>query len=61
MAENPRNAINIKTWNVNGLLEKIKRGAVLKAANRADVDILLFQETHLMGNKVPFLARAGFG
>ena len=49
------------TWNVNGLLDKIKKGAVLRAALRAEVDILLLQETHLLGNNTPFLARVGFG
>ena len=56
-----RSDIKVMTWNVNGLLDKIKRGAVLKVAQRAEADILLLQETHLMGNKVPCLTRAGFG
>ena len=53
-------AISVMTWNVSGL-DKMKKEAVLRAAHRAEVDILLLQETHLMGNHAPFLAWAGFG
>ena len=52
--------VYVAMWNVNGLLDKLKRGVVLRHAKRLGVDVLLLQETHLMGNKAPFLARFGF-
>ena len=52
--------VHVVTWNVNGLLDKIRRGAILRHAKRLGADILMIQETHLMGNKTPFLARYGF-
>ena len=52
--------IRVVTWNVNGLLNKIKRGAVLRYAKTSGAGILLLQETHLMGDKLPFLARYGY-
>lgn len=53
--------LHIMTWNVNGLLDKVKRTAVLRYAQRHMVDLLLLQETHLVGHRCPFLARYGFG
>ena len=53
-------SIRVVTWNVNGMLDKIKRGAVLRYAKTLGAGILLLQETHLMGTKLPFLARYGY-
>ena len=53
-------SVRVVTWNVNGLLDKIKRGAVLRYAKRLGADILLLQETHMLGTKLPFLARYGY-
>ena len=52
--------IKVVTWNVNGLLDRIKRGAVLRCAKRMGADVLLLQETHMLGTKLPFLARYGY-
>ena len=51
--------LTLLTWNVNGLLDKIKRGVVLKHTCRSNPDIALLQETHLLGHNTPFLARMG--
>ena len=40
-------SVRVVTWNVNGLLDKIKRGAVLRYAKHLGADILLLQETHV--------------
>lgn len=50
----------VLSWNVNGLLDKVKHTAILKYARRITPDVLLLQETHLMGNHCPILARQGF-
>ena len=51
--------LKIMTWNLNGTLHTIKQGAVLRAARKANPDVLL-HETHLVGNRCPFLARMNF-
>lgn len=48
------------TWNVRGVQDKIKRGAVLKQAKRLEIDVLFMQETHMMGSRPPCLACYGF-
>ena len=50
----------ILTWNVNGLLDCIKRGAVLRYLKRLCPEVVMLQETHLMGTKCGFLGRMGF-
>lgn len=52
--------IRVLSWNIRGALDKIKRGAVLKYAMTHRVDILMLQETHLMGTKIQCLSRYGF-
>ena len=53
-------SFNVVTWNVNGLNDRIKRTAVLQFLKRHRPFVALLQETHLLGNKCPFLARFGF-
>ena len=48
------------TWNVNGLLDRRKRGAVLRCIKRIDPAVALLQETHLLGTKSNFLGRFGY-
>ena len=48
------------TWNVNGLLDRIKRGAVLRCLKRLGPSVALLQETHLLGTNCSFLGRLGF-
>ena len=48
------------TWKVNGLLDCIKRGAVLRNLKRLASDVVMLQETHLMGTKCGYLGRMGF-
>ena len=50
----------IVTWNVNGLLDRIKRGAVLNCLKRMGPEVAMLQETHLLGTKCGFLGRLGF-
>ena len=50
----------IVTWNVNGLLDRIKRGAVLSCLKRMGPEVAMLQKTHLMGTKCEFLGRFGF-
>ena len=54
-------ALKVLTWHVNGILNKIKRGAVLRHTHRLNPDIALLQETHLLRHNTPFLARMGYG
>lgn len=56
----PLHSLNIISWNVRGMLNKIKRGAVLYLAKRYSADVLLLQETHLQGTKAPCLSRYGY-
>ena len=56
----PMTDTHIITWNVNGLLDRIKRGAVLKNLKRLGPGVALLQETHLLGTRCSFLARLGF-
>lgn len=53
-------SLRIVSWNVRGTLDKIKRGAILKFAKRAHADVLLLQETHLMGTKALCFQRFGY-
>lgn len=48
------------SWNVNGLGNKIKRTIVLQHIKRHRPDIVLLQETHLMGNTYRALDRFGY-
>ena len=50
----------INTWNVNGLLDHIKRGAVLRNLKRLGPKVAMLQETHLLGLRCGFLGRLGF-
>lgn len=52
--------LHIMSWNVNGLLDNVKRTAALRYCQHHMVDLLLFQETHLVGHHCSFLARYGF-
>lgn len=52
--------IRIVSWNVRGAPDKIKRRSSLRQAKRYGGDILMLQETHLLGTKVPCLLRYGF-
>lgn len=56
----PGGSLQIISWNVRGTLDKIKRGAILKTAKRAHADILMLQETHLMGMKALCFQRFGY-
>lgn len=53
-------ALNILTWNVNGLGSKIKRTLVIQYLRRHNSDIVLLQETHLQGNHCKALDRGGY-
>ena len=48
------------SWNVNGLGDKIKRGIVSKYIKRQGPDIVLLQETHMLGNMCKALDRGGY-
>ena len=52
--------IQVITWNVKGLLDRIKRGAVLRSLKRLGPSVVMLQETHLLGTKCNFLGRLGF-
>lgn len=52
--------LRILSWNVRGALDKIKRGAILRQAKRYSAEILMLQETHLLGTKASCLLRYGF-
>ena len=47
--------VDVLTWNVNGLLDWIKRGAVLRYFKRLGTAVAMLQEMHLMGTKFAFL------
>ena len=49
------------TWNVNGLLDKFTCSVVLKTAKLYYPQILLLQETHIMGHRCPLLTSYGYG
>ena len=50
----------VMTWKVNGLLGRIKRGAVMRYLKRKGPAVALLQETHLLGTKCSFLGRLGY-
>ena len=52
--------LQIITWNVNGLLDRIKRGAVLRCLKRLRPSVAMLQETPLLGTNCSFLGRLGF-
>lgn len=52
--------LRILSWNVNGLGDRIKRGIVLRFLRRHSPDIVLLQETHLIGNACQTLNRRGY-
>lgn len=52
--------MNILSWNVNGLQNKVKRTMVLQYLHRHAPDIVFLQETHLMGNHYKALNRFGY-
>lgn len=61
MTNTPRaKKVNILSWNVNGLQNKIKRTMVLQYLHRHAPDIVLLQETHLIGNRYKALNRFGY-
>ena len=47
--------ITIISWNVNGLLDRIRHLAVLKYVKRNSPDVAMLQETHLLGTRCTFL------
>ena len=48
------------SWNVNGLGDKIKRGIVSQYIKRLGPDVVLLQETHMLGNMCKALDRGGY-
>ena len=52
--------ISVLSWNVNGLGDKLKRGLVLQYIHRHRPDIVLLQETHMLGNTCKALDRKGY-
>ena len=52
--------LKILSWNVNGLGDKIKRGIVSQYLKRLSPNIVLLQETHMMGNMYRALDRGGY-
>mgnify|MGYP002805045364 CR=1 FL=1 len=52
--------IAILSWNVNGLGNKLKRWVVTQYFYRHNPDIVLLQETHLVGNRCGFLGRGRY-
>lgn len=55
-----RPELKLMAWNVNGLGDKIKRGIVLQFIKRHAPDVILLQDTHLLGNKCTALDRGGY-
>lgn len=60
MSDTIETKLSIMTWNVNGLGDQIKRGVVLQCLKRYSPDIILLQETHLMGNNCKALNCWGY-
>lgn len=60
MPQGDSNQLIILLWNVNGLLSKLKRGVVTQFIRWYGPDLVLVQETHLVGNSVPFLNRGKY-
>ena len=56
----PRTVKQIMTWNVNGLLDHIKRSALMRYLQGIGPAVALLQETHLLGTKCSFLERRGY-
>lgn len=53
-------SINILSWNVNGLGDKVKRSIVLQYIKKQGPDVVLLQETHLMGFSCRAMNRSGY-
>ncbi|KAJ1132029.1 hypothetical protein NDU88_010359 [Pleurodeles waltl] len=51
--------MQVLSWNVNGLLDKIKRSTVFNALRRYTTSMVLLQKTHLLGTHCSMLARGG--
>uniref|UniRef100_A0A803JIB4 exodeoxyribonuclease III n=1 Tax=Xenopus tropicalis TaxID=8364 RepID=A0A803JIB4_XENTR len=49
--------IRLISWNVRGLNDKIKRSLVLDHLKKLGADVMLLQETHLIGQRVRALRR----
>ena len=60
MSSQLTSGFQVITWNVNGLLDVIKRGAVLRSLKSMGPAVAMLQETHLLGSKCNFLSRLGF-
>lgn len=52
--------LRIVSWNISGVLDQIKQGAVLRQAKRYGADSLMLQETHLSCTKAMCLLRYGY-
>lgn len=52
--------LHIVSWNIRGILDKAKRGAVIRQAKHLGADVLMLQEMHLMGTKTPCLSLFGY-
>ena len=50
----------VMRWNVNGMLDRIKRSTALCYIKRVGPAVVLLQETHLLGTKCSFLGRYGY-
>ena len=52
--------LKVLLWNVNGLNDRLKRGAVLSYVKRMTATVIFLQETHMLGTRCPFLHRYGY-
>uniref|UniRef100_A0A803JMS9 exodeoxyribonuclease III n=1 Tax=Xenopus tropicalis TaxID=8364 RepID=A0A803JMS9_XENTR len=53
--------LKLVSWNVRGMNDKVKRAIILDHLKKLKADIMLLQETHLVGQRVRSLNRSWLG